>query len=120
MDDLKDAIAVLRDSLGVSLVEAAQIASRMSGVELDLVESDHSPVAVAALVYGANLRAARRIADPERRKNAVRIARTDAQRHHDTIRQRVSVDAHAGDGTSQPSVRTVYPSPPVPRGDPHA
>lgn len=116
----RDAIRVLQDLLGVSLAEAVRLSVLMSGGELDLVEAETSPVAVASLVYQAQLRAARRIADPHRQRDAVRVAREDAKRHHATICHSVPIDPHVADGTARPSATPVYPTPPIPSGVPHA
>lgn len=119
----RDAFRVLQDGLGIGLAEAARITVLMSGAELDLVESESSPVAIAALVYQAQLRAARRITDPDRQRAAIAALRADAARHHQVIRARVPIDFRGAPAAASPDVPRaprVYSEPPPPAGRVHA
>lgn len=118
----RDAIRVLQNLLGIRLAEAVRVTVVMSAGEIDLVESETSSVAVAALVYQAQLRAARRIADPARQRAAIAAAREDAKRHDATIRARFTLDPHAAERAPRPQEKPVYPAPPLPSGTgaPHA
>lgn len=106
------AIDCMQRVLGLSLLEAARVSAVMSDRELDLVERERSPVAIASLIYQAQVRAARRIQDPEASRLAVRQARADAQRHGQLLADRAPVGYP--DDTSPPrdSGPRVYPAPP--------
>lgn len=91
---MQDAIAVMRGMLRIGLAEAARIAAAMSGAELDLVESSRSAVEVAALVYQAQVRAARRLPDPVQQRHGIAAARVAAARHQAVIADTVRVDPH--------------------------
>jgi hypothetical protein len=106
-----DAIQVMRRQLGLTLADSCRLSAKMTGAELDTVEAAQSPVEVAALIYQAQLRWARRIADPELQRRAVWAAREDAKRHQATIEERVVIRPPSDEPPRESGPR-VYPTPP--------
>lgn len=113
---MADAISVIRRQLDMSLAAACRVIRLMSGAELDLVETSQSPVEVAALLYQAQMRAAKRISDPAARRSAIAAARQDAEQHQRIIRERTVVSgpesSSGGVEDVPPILAHVYPTPP--------
>lgn len=128
MSSLNFITAIIAERLGYSRANALAIAETLSESDRDKIEGAArdrgAAVTIAALIYGARLRAAKDVDDPEKRRAAMRAAAAEAAYHNKQIRalSETYVDAspyaRRREKGRESGLRVVPDPPPAGDGDP--
>ena len=120
MSSLNFITAIIAERLGYSRANALAIAEALSESDRDKIEAAAqdrgTAVTIAALLYGARMRAANELDDPEQRREAISKAHAEAAHHNRKIQAQAGPRGYSSPSEPRrrtPGLRVVREPPPV-------